>query len=580
MSPAGKLIVLEGPDGVGKSKLAAELTNRLRADGLAVRCLAFPGSEPGTLGNLVYQLHHDAQGMLGSEVSAAALQTLHVAAHLDAIERQILPSLFVGESIILDRYWWSTWVYGMVADLPENVLTAMINLERSAWGTVNPAVAFLVTAARPWREGEELERWRSLANQYAALAERESERYPIERIANDGSVADAVERLATTIAKLATNTGGGSTRPFEAPRGRATAPGARQMVLGIQAESLPFESRNHRLDSSFAPAIPTAVFDTYWRFAVERQNVFFRRLEGGTPPWTDDPILRRHRFTNAYRASDRVSQYLIRHVQYAGGLATEELFFRTILFKLFNRIETWEMLEQSFGEIAVRDFTPERYERILQRAMQAGQPIYSGAYIMPAAPGSTGHLKHSGHLRLLERMLRDELPARLSTAGSLREAFELLRAYPMMGDFLAFQYIIDLNYSPLLDFSEMEFVVQGPGARSGIRKCFRSLGGLSEADVIRLVAKNQQDEFARRGLAFRDLWGRPLQLVDCQNLFCEVDKYARVAHPDIGGKGDRTRIKQVLRPLGRPPTPWYPPKWGINERIADAQEAESAPDRR
>ena len=28
---------------------------------------------------------------------------------------------------------------------------------------------------------------------------------------------------------------------------------------------------------------------------------------------------------------------------------------------------------------------------------------------------------------------------------------------------------------------------------------------------------------------FRDLWGRPLQLIGCQNLFCEVDKYARVA---------------------------------------------------
>jgi hypothetical protein len=149
-----------------------------------------------------------------------------------------------------------------------------------------------------------------------------------------------------------------------------------------------------------------------------------------------------------------------------------------------------------------------------------------------------------------------------------------------MGDFLAYQYIIDLNYSPLLDFSEMEFIVPGPGARSGIRKCFASLGGLSEADIIRLVTDSQADELAHRGLRFRDLWGRALQLIDCQNLFCEVDKYARIAHPEIAGEGGRTRIKQVLRPQGPLPRPWYPPKWGINERITASEEPEHASDRR
>jgi hypothetical protein len=33
--------------------------------------------------------------------------------------------------------------------------------------------------------------------------------------------------------------------------------------------------------------------------------------------------------------------------------------------------------------------------------------------------------------------------------------------------------ITDLNYSGLTDFSEMEFVMPDPGAKDGIRKCFR-----------------------------------------------------------------------------------------------------------
>src|SRR5258708_1460952 len=47
----------------------------------------------------------------------------------------------------------------------------------------------------------------------------------------------------------------------------------------------------------------TPVFDTYWNFAAKRQTLFMRRVMGGAPPWTDDPILMSYRFTNVYRAA-------------------------------------------------------------------------------------------------------------------------------------------------------------------------------------------------------------------------------------------------------------------------------------
>ena len=59
-----------------------------------------------------------------------------------------------------------------------------------------------------------------------------------------------------------------------------------------------------------------------------------------------------------------------------------------------------------------------------------------------------------------------------------------------------------------------------------------------------------------------------MQLIDCQNLFCEVDKYARVAHPEAAGLTGRTRIKQKFAAQAQPIQFWYPPKWGINDRIA------------
>ena len=319
---------------------------------------------------------------------------------------------------------------------------------------------------------------------------------------------------------------------------------------------------------SFAPAKPTEVYDTYWRFAAERQGIFFRRFTGQAPPWTDDEILQTYKFTNAYRASDRVSQYLIRNVIYRGPQTTEEVFFRTILFKLFNKIETWELLTHELGDLNCDGYTFERYDRVLTHAMNSKQTIYSAAYIMPSGSRENGSTKkHRSHLRLLERMMDDGVPGRIATAASMQDAFRILLSYPMIGDFLAYQYVTDLNYSEICDFTEMEFVVPGPGAIDGISKCFSSLGGLTETEIIKLVTQRQAEEFDRLGLEFQSLSGRPLQLIDCQNLFCEISKYARVKHPNINGVANRTRIKQKYKPNFESIPLWYPPKWGINDRI-------------
>ena len=81
------------------------------------------------------------------------------------------------------------------------------------------------------------------------------------------------------------------------------------------------------------------------------------------------------------------------------------------------------------------------------------------------------------------------------------------------------------------------------------------------------MADRQEKEFNRLELNFHTLWGRRLQLIDCQNLFCEVGKYARVFHPEVVGPSGRTRIKQKFKPGGPIPRPWFPPKWNINDAI-------------
>ena len=319
-----------------------------------------------------------------------------------------------------------------------------------------------------------------------------------------------------------------------------------------------------------APAKVSEVYESYWRFAAERQEIFFRRVHRMAWPWTSNAVLTTYKFTNAYRASDRVSQYLIRHVIYRADLPSSprEVFFRILLFKLFNKIETWELLERMVGPICFKGYCFARYDEVLAGAMRDGRRIYSAAYIMPPGSSAFGRAaKHQNHLLLLERMIVDRLPERLAQTRTMQEGFDILRAYPTIGDFLAYQFITDINYSEITDFSEMEFVVPGPGARDGLRKCFIDPGGLNEPELIRLMADLQEQEFERLGLNFQSLWGRRLQLIDCQNLFCEVDKYARVAHPLIQGRTGRTRIKQKFEPSTAPIDLFYPPKWKLNELI-------------
>jgi hypothetical protein len=310
-------------------------------------------------------------------------------------------------------------------------------------------------------------------------------------------------------------------------------------------------------------------YNTYWKFASERQNIFFKRFNGESFPWTKDKILNEYKFTNVYRATDRVSQYLIKNVIYKGSQKPEEVFFRLILFKIFNRISTWEVLEFELGKISFEDYSFERYDKVLSEVFQNRIPIYSAAYIMASGRSSFGYeKKHQNHLRLIEKMIKEKVPYKLQHCKSMYEAYSLLHSYPTIGDFLAYQYVTDINYSTLTNFSEMEFVKAGPGAKDGILKCFKDFGDYSFEDIIKLMADNQETEFERLNLDFKNLWGRNLQLIDCQNIFCEVGKYARVAHPEIDDYSHRTRIKQKFTDKEKESIEFYfPPKWDINNLI-------------
>ena len=325
------------------------------------------------------------------------------------------------------------------------------------------------------------------------------------------------------------------------------------LELDLKLKTVPY------VYTKLSPAKPTIVFDSYWKFAAERQQVLAKRINNESWPWTNDPIINKYKFTNVYRVTDRVSQYLVKNVIYNQIYPQDnrEVFFRIILFKLFNKIETWE------AELTYASYSIEAYDDILLRVLLSGKPIYSAAYIMPSVNTFGYDKKHRNHLALIKKMMDERLSDKIGQAKNMQKVFELLKSYPSIGDFLAYQYAIDINYSNITNFTESDFVIPGPGAKGGISKCFTDLGGLSEVEIIKLMMDRQDIEFERLGLDFKKLGNRPLQLIDCQNIFCETDKYARIAHPEIKGNSDRLRIKQNFASLRKIEAIFLPPKWKI-----------------
>jgi len=302
------------------------------------------------------------------------------------------------------------------------------------------------------------------------------------------------------------------------------------------------------------------LFEEFWKFAYERHEVFINKFTGKLPPYTSDVILQSYKFCNAYRILDRVSQYLLQSVIYNGkNYSSENMIFRIIFFKLFNLPSTWEYLIQNIGDITLENFDIAVISKLLT-SRQKVEPIYNSAYIACASKAFGFDKKHDNHLHLLYKMfISDKMQNKILNCRNMKEAFEILVSYPLIGNFMAYQLITDLNYSDVVNFTESEFTVVGPGSKRGIEKIFKTF--TSYEDIILYAYNNQCDEFKKQNLNFKYIGDRKLQLIDIQNLFCEFDKYCRQKHPQL--KSNRTKIKKKYTETSNKINYIFPPKWNI-----------------
>jgi dTMP kinase len=102
---AGRFLVIDGPDGAGKTTQAVRIADFFRARGEDVVTLREPGATPA--GEAIRDLLLDSC----TDVTPLAEMLLYQAARAQVVETVIRPELARGRTVVLDRYWYSTAAY-------------------------------------------------------------------------------------------------------------------------------------------------------------------------------------------------------------------------------------------------------------------------------------------------------------------------------------------------------------------------------------------------------------------------------------------------------------------------------------
>ena len=136
------LIVLEGPEGAGKTTQIALLAKRLASRGRVVS-LREPGGTP--LGDDVRRVLLDPK----SDVSPNAEALLYMASRAQLVQREVAPAIAAGAIVLLDRFFLSTYAYQVAGRRLSEALVVSAN--RLATADLRPDVTILL--ALPVEEG-------------------------------------------------------------------------------------------------------------------------------------------------------------------------------------------------------------------------------------------------------------------------------------------------------------------------------------------------------------------------------------------------------------------------------------------
>lgn len=133
---SGVFVVIEGPEGAGKSTLVRALADRLQAEGRPAVTVREPG------GTAVAEAAREVALKFPHDMAPAAELFLFLAARADLVHRVVRPALEAGDVVVADRFDLSTLAYQVAgAGLPYEEVAQAIRL---ATGGLVPDVTLVL----------------------------------------------------------------------------------------------------------------------------------------------------------------------------------------------------------------------------------------------------------------------------------------------------------------------------------------------------------------------------------------------------------------------------------------------------
>ncbi len=357
--------------------------------------------------------------------------------------------------------------------------------------------------------------------------------------------------------------------------------------------------------------------EDFFRFVSARQLVWYRRQLGWPrDKWTNDPVLKAARFTNAYRALDRGSLFATWGIldqpgpraSRADGVgdgryddlddrchALEHL----LVYRFFNKIETYLDLRDIIRARDNYDDYAADVTKMLRLILAQNRRIYTGAYMATYCPKLGGEDTAANSALVLkaiacevwENDLFEDLTL-LAQAGNGPGCLRRIQRIPGVGHFIGYQMLLDLGF-PLLSLGDGGLVPglfevlqnwseAGPGCIKGLG-LMGIVGKPCYLPAMRALTDDQGSVRSHLGLDFAhvrmgssqtDILAKriALPLSDIENCLCEYSKYFRIRK---GG-----HVKTVYRPEVQsnqgwnPPAP-TPPAWRNSWTLQTTTQADS-----
>lgn len=284
-----------------------------------------------------------------------------------------------------------------------------------------------------------------------------------------------------------------------------------------------------------------------------------------------NPVFQEYKFTNIRREHDRTTEWLIDHISNNENISYTDKIYKSIIFRLYNRLETAELIGLDGKDFFVSDIFSDHELSWIDKCrekfsnMKDGYRIYTNAY--KTGGTNTGlqslfpdeELRYMCPLLLIDKLIKEDFVSQLDSCETQLDVFNLLCNIKGIGKFIAYQIYVDLTYIEEFPFSENEFTVAGPGCHYGIELLLKDrydFNGMTAEEIVFWMRDNLDKEFDRLGLKwnpeeiFIDLpdYDRCLNVMSLENIMCEFQKWVRANSSDMSNPRNKYKPYKYENP--------------------------------